>query len=150
MPLPHPPLLRFVTVATLVAALSAGFAGVAFAKPDGTSTMPAKRPPDYEVGKRLWTQSCWQCHGTTGKGDGPAAAALPDGVPSLEGKIKGNQMNALIRVVQAGRGRMPAYSEDIDEHDTRRVLQYIRDTLEGKAAPAPEKAVKDDDAGEGQ
>ena len=52
--------------------------GVAMAKPDGTSKMPGKRPPDYEVGKKLWAQSCWQCHGEKGMGDGPAAAAMPD------------------------------------------------------------------------
>jgi mono/diheme cytochrome c family protein len=126
--------------------------GAAVAKPDGTSTMPSKRPPDYEVGKKLWTQSCWQCHGATGKGDGPAAAALVGGVPSLEGKIKGAEFDALVDVIQQGRGRMPAYSEDIDEHDSRRILQYLKDTLEGKKPPPPqnEKDKADAEGGEGQ
>jgi mono/diheme cytochrome c family protein len=122
-------------------ALSAALAlsvGAAFAKPDGTSTMPTKRPPDYEVGKRLWAQSCWQCHGEDGKGGGPAAAALVGGVASLEGKVRGNDFDRLVKVVQNGRGAMPAYSEDIDEHDTRRILQYLKDKLEGRTPP-PEK-----------
>jgi len=113
--------------------------------------MPTKRPPDSEVGKKLWAQSCWQCHGEAGKGDGPAAAALPDGVPSLEGTIKGDKFDELVKVIQGGRGRMPAYSEDIDAYDTRRVLQYLRDVMEGKAPPPPEKGGEGEEgAGEGR
>lgn len=139
-------IVRAVVVAGL--ALTAG---VALAKPDGTSTMPTKRPPDYEVGKKLWAQSCWQCHGEKGLGDGPAAAALPGGVPSLDGKVKGEKFDALVRVIQDGRGRMPAYSEDIDEHDSRRILQYLRDVMEGKTPPPPEKGEASDEGGnEGQ
>ncbi|MDP2306206.1 MAG: cytochrome c [Pseudomonadota bacterium] len=123
--------------------------GAAFAKPDGTSTMPTKRPVDYEVGKRLWAQSCWQCHGESGKGDGPAAAALVGGVPSLEGKVRGNDLDRLVKVVQAGRGAMPAYSEDIDEHDTRRILQYLEGKLEGRAPPPDPDKEKDKEAEEG-
>ncbi|MES2642010.1 MAG: cytochrome c [Myxococcota bacterium] len=119
--------------------------GAAFAKPDGTSTMPTKRPPDHEVGKRLWTQSCWQCHGEDGKGGGPAAAALVGGVASLEGKVRGNDLDRLVKVVQNGRGAMPAYSEDIDEHDTRRILQYLKDKLEGRTPPPEKDKDKDKD-----
>ncbi len=143
-------MLRAAVVALVALAVGAS-AGVAFAKPDGTSKMPTKRAPDYEVGKRLWAQSCWQCHGEAGKGDGPAAAALPGGVPSLEGKVRGEDFDALVKVVQDGRGRMPAYSENIDQHDSRRILQYLRDVMEGKPPPPSEDKEKDEEpAGEGQ
>ncbi len=33
-------------------------------------------PPDLDEGARLFAQTCATCHGPTGKGDGPAAAAL--------------------------------------------------------------------------
>lgn len=124
---------------------------VALAKPDGTSTMPAKRPVDFEAGKRLWKQSCWQCHGEKGLGDGPSAASLVGGVPSLDGKVRGEDFDALIVVIQEGRGKMPAFSEDIDTHDSRRILGYIRDVMAGKKPPPPEKDAGDDDeGGEGQ
>jgi high-affinity iron transporter len=41
----------------------------------GISRMPAA-PPDLEEGARLFRESCAACHGSTGQGDGPAAAAL--------------------------------------------------------------------------
>jgi high-affinity iron transporter len=41
----------------------------------GISRMPAG-PPDLEEGATLFRQSCAACHGASGRGDGPAAAAL--------------------------------------------------------------------------
>jgi mono/diheme cytochrome c family protein len=141
-------LRRAFAVSALVALAASG--GAALAKPDGTSKMPTKRPPDYEVGQRLYTQSCWQCHGETGKGDGPAASALVGGVPSLAGKLDGN-LEPLIDVVQDGRGHMPAYAEDIDARDSRRILEYLRDKMAGRTPPKPGgKPTDDDEAPEGQ
>jgi cytochrome c oxidase cbb3-type subunit 3 len=110
---------------------------LAAGKPDKAPTMPSKRPPDREVGRGLWKQSCWQCHGESGRGDGPTAAALVGGVPSLEGKIREDQFEALIDRIQSGVGRMPAYAENIDRADSRRILLYLRDQLTGRT-DAPE------------
>lgn len=110
---------------------------LAFAAPEKTSTVPSKRPPDPEVGERLWAQSCWQCHGESGKGDGPASAAVPGGVPAMKEKVVDADFSAFIEVIEDGRGRMPAYAEVIDRHDARRILVYLRDKGEGKAPPPP-------------
>lgn len=105
--------------------------GLAFAAPEKPPAMPTKRPPDPEVGQRIYNQSCWQCHGERGLGDGPAAAAVPGGVPPLA--VKGEKdFDKLIDVIQDGRGRMPAYAEDIDKHDSRRILIFVKDMLEGR------------------
>lgn len=116
------------------------------AAPKSPPAMPTKRAPDQEVGERLWKQSCWQCHGAKGAGDGPAAAAMVGGVPTLAGKIRGEDFDQLVAVIQDGRGRMPAYKEDIDKHDSRRILVYLRDVLEGKVDP--EAKAKKGKAGE--
>lgn len=122
------------------------FVVAALAKPAGSGVMPGKRDPDPEVGRRLWKRGCWQCHGETGKGDGPAAASLLGGVPPFEVKDEG-AFPELVDVVQKGRGRMPAYAEDIDKHDSRRILVYLLEVQSGRMDPtAPAK--KDDDADE--
>lgn len=113
------------------------------------TTQPTKRGTDREVGQMLYERSCWQCHGLTGAGDGPAAEALVGGVPSLVGTIRSvdaekiENIDPLIGVLQEGKGRMPAYSEDIDRADSRRLLFYVRDLLEGKVGP---EAPAEDDA----
>lgn len=109
------------------------------------SSVPSKRPPDRERGRELWLQSCWQCHGEEGKGDGPSAAALPEGVPTLEHKVSKDQFDALVKVISDGKGRMPAYKEDIDKHDSRRILIYLQDALQGRTEAQKEKDDKEDD-----
>jgi mono/diheme cytochrome c family protein len=125
-------------------------AGLAAA--DKTSKMPTKRPPDAEVGERLYKQSCWQCHGEKGRGDGPAAAAIPGGVPPLE--AKDGQFGAMVDVIQGGRGRMPAFAEDIDKHDSRRILVYLKDLQEGRfkkpTGPKDKADEEGDEPAEGQ
>lgn len=120
-------------------------AGAALAAPEKKSTgMPTKRAPDPEVGMRLYNQSCWQCHGMTGKGDGPAAGSVLGGVPSLVDAVKAlpdgkeGAWAPMIDVIQQGKGKMPAYAEDIDKHDSKRILIYLKGVVEGKAPPKPE------------
>jgi mono/diheme cytochrome c family protein len=105
-----------------------------------------KRDSDEETGRRLWNRSCWQCHGEVGAGDGPAAAALVGGVPSLAGKVSPSGYDALVKVILEGRGRMPAYVEDLDKHDSRRILVYLEGRMSGRVGATPAKA-KDDGKG---
>lgn len=120
---------------------------------DSTTTVPTKRPPDPEQGENLWRQSCSSCHGKEGRGDGPAVADLVGGIAPLQGKIpEDGEMDDVIDLVQEGRGRMPAFSETIDRPDTRRILVYIRERMEGHGGPPAKKGAdeKDDaDATEG-
>jgi mono/diheme cytochrome c family protein len=114
--------------------------------------VPTKRPPDAEVGQALYQQSCWQCHGERGLGDGPAAAAMVGGVPSLAGKIVEEDFAGLVTIVEDGRGRMPAFAEDIDKHNARRILVYLREVMDGriepgKAKPPPRDEDLDDEGG---
>lgn len=111
---------------------------------DTTSTVPTRRPNDQEQGQALWAQSCSACHGKDGRGDGPAVADLVGGIAPLAGKIpEDGEMDRVIDLVQAGRGRMPAFSETIDRPDTRRVLVYIRERMEGHDGPPERKAAEE-------
>ena len=143
--------MRYVFPLLFAAALAASLAvPLAFAEPDSPPAMPTKRPPDREVGERLWKQSCWQCHGLKGEGDGPAAAAMVGGVPTLVGKLKKEDFDALVARVEDGKGRMPAFREDIDKHDARRILDYMRDVMNGKITPDGKEETPDEsDAGGG-
>jgi mono/diheme cytochrome c family protein len=74
------------------------------------------------------------CHGKNADGDGPAAAALPDGVPSLVGQIPATERDALLDTIMNGMGSMPAFSEELDRRDARRILTYL-DKLENTPPP---------------
>ncbi len=115
------------------------------AKPPSKATpnLSAKRLSDPEAGQVLYERSCVQCHGPRGRGDGQVAADLVGGVPDLDGKIVQGKFEDPIRLIQDGKGRMPAFAETIDRHDTRRILVYLTEVMSGRTEPGkagPKKA----------
>ena len=84
--------------------------------------VPTKRPSDMERGQTLWERHCWQCHGATNAGDGPATTDLVAAVPPLIGELKVNEATA--RLILRGKGSMPGFEQSFDLQDARRVLMY--------------------------
>ena len=113
--------------------------------------MPTKRPEDHVRGRAVFMQSCWQCHGASNNGQGPAAEALVGGVPDLRGKMSEDRFDALIPIILEGKGKMPAYAEEMDKHDAKRVLVYLHRLDTGEEtppAPPSPKAAKAGEVGE--
>jgi high-affinity iron transporter len=148
--------MRFSTASLPVALVLLGLTSVAVAG----SKMPTKRPSDADRGEELYLRHCVQCHGPTGAGNGPAAAAMVRPVPDLRGKLDKANRELQVSVVMKGRGAMPGFGTSFDEHDARRLLKYF-ETLAVEGAPLiPEPPVEEpepveedeDDApdGEGQ
>ena len=96
-----------------------GLGGLALA------AMPTKRPPDPERGRTLYRENCWQCHGFTGEGAGPVAAALPTVSPPLAGRLAEADYDRLAQLILSGKGDMPGFSAVMDRHDARRVLIWL-------------------------
>ena len=91
-----------------------------------TAGVPTRIKPDAEAGKDIWLKSCWQCHGKSARGDGPAAAALSTEVPSIKGLVNSETMPDYIAVVREGRGAMPGYGDVLTKRDAKRVLIYVQ------------------------
>ncbi|MFQ5946869.1 MAG: c-type cytochrome [Anaerolineae bacterium] len=87
-----------------------------------------------EKGKALYTQYCPSCHGETGKGDGPAAAALNPKPRDLTdtayvAKLKDEYLFAIIAKGGAAVGKsplMPPWSAALKDEDIRDVIAFIR------------------------
>ena len=89
---------------------------------------------DPEAGKKAYTVFCASCHGKMGKGDGPAAAALPTKPRSL---ADGAYMNTLsdqhlFKVIKEGGASvgksplMPAFVSQLDDRQIRNVVAHVR------------------------
>jgi mono/diheme cytochrome c family protein len=88
------------------------------------------------LGKKFYTEAgCFDCHGTSGKGDGPAAATLKDewGYPivpydfTLPGRMKGgSSVRDIYRTLQVGIGGtpMPSYGDSLTEEETWALAYY--------------------------
>ena len=116
--------------------------------------MPTKIPPDKERGEALYRELCVGCHGPRALGNGPSAAAF--GIDAekmrLAGRFEKNDMEKAILTIQMGKGLMPAYEQQIDRHESKRILIWLNalDPVEGAPLPSPEETEKDSDSPDGE
>jgi len=88
--------------------------------------------PTLAAGKELFTQACLPCHGTQGKGDGPAAATLErNGKPIKPGNLSNPKLweqtdGTIFWKVSEGRSPMPAFQESFSEEQRWKIVTYVR------------------------
>ena len=106
--------LRSLTVAAVAVTLVAGAALTsAWAQGEWKAPADAKamKNPVKGIGnaKKNVETNCVTCHGASGKGDGPAAAALPPPKPAdwTSPKIQAESDGELFWKISNGRGAMP-------------------------------------------
>jgi len=90
----------------------------------GTFRGPAQQPDP----KALFTKLCAVCHGQTGGGDGPAAAALTPrpasfARPEFQAARTDEQFTTAI---SAGKAPMPAFGKQLTLAEIRSLVAYVR------------------------
>lgn len=79
------------------------------------------------TGKKLFIGNCLACHGATGKGDGPAAAAFNPRPRDLsDPRISSQSDGELFWKITEGKKPMPAYEKLLSETDRWKVIDYTR------------------------
>jgi len=79
-----------------------------------------------EQGKKLAQVNCVACHGNSGKGDGPAAAALnPRPADWTSKKVQEETDGEIFWKISTGRGPMPPWRH-LSENDRWALVQYLR------------------------
>jgi mono/diheme cytochrome c family protein len=89
---------------------------------------------DPEEGKKVYMQFCSSCHGQSGKGDGPAAAALnpkPRDHTDREymSKLSDEQLFKVIKEGGASIGKsplMPPWGPSLKDDQIKDVIAYVR------------------------
>ena len=81
------------------------------------------------TGKKLYVESCQNCHGPTGKGDSEMAAYLTPAPANLTSKATQGKTDVQLRkVIQEGRPgtAMTGYAATFDEERLDDIIAYIR------------------------
>jgi mono/diheme cytochrome c family protein len=125
-----------LVAAAIVAVLGAGDVG---AQGEWQAPAPdkAKKNPVpggakvVETGKKVAQVNCVLCHGDTGKGNGPGAAALnPKPADWTSKRVQDESDGELFWKISNGRGPMPSWKH-LPDTDRWSVVHYIR-SLKGK------------------
>ena len=99
-------------------------------------TPPAPSAELLARGQEVWQQAkCWECHGQTGKGDGPKSDELKDdfGFQSLPADLTTGQFKSgpavedIFRTMSTGLSGtpMPSYSDSLPEEDRWALSYYV-------------------------
>lgn len=81
------------------------------------------------LGHQVWTANCAECHGESGRGDGPKAAEInrPVGDLTEQSELVTQSDSVLYNIVSEGVGEnMPAFVDDLSEEQRRAVVTYLR------------------------
>ncbi len=123
---------KFLAIVVATGLLAAGTAvGLVWAQGEWKAPPEAKnmKNPVKGVGnaKQTVQTNCVSCHGPNGKGDGPAAQALPPPKPAdwTSAKVKAESDGDIFWKISNGRGAMPPWKH-LPEKDRWEVVNYIR------------------------
>ncbi len=90
------------------------------------------------AGRAVYLANCLACHGETGKGDGPAAAALdPKPNDLADPKVWEQSDGAIFWKITRGRAPMPAYKNLLTDQERWNVLNYMRTFAPNKGLVTP-------------
>jgi mono/diheme cytochrome c family protein len=89
---------------------------------------PQSNNPKAAVdGKKLYEKHCWQCHGMSGKGDGPGSKALnPKPADHTSALVQDQTDGALYWKITKGRGAMQTYERTLTAQQRWQLVVYIR------------------------
>ena len=126
--------LRAFAAAGCILLASISFA--AWKAPARAASKPNPFPADdksLKLGKAAYVKECQDCHGDRGKGDGPAAKDLVEGIPDITAeKILKQTDGELFWKITTGRKPMPAMEKTLSEDDRWHVVNYMRTLAKGK------------------
>jgi mono/diheme cytochrome c family protein len=121
--------IRTLTVAVAAAGvLGLGITAWAQGPWDAPAAEKTKKSPGGNAanGKKLAETNCISCHGASGKGDGPAAAALnPKPADWTSARVQGESEGALFWKISNGRGPMPPWKH-LSEKDRWDLVTYVK------------------------
>jgi cbb3-type cytochrome c oxidase subunit III len=74
----------------------------------------------------VYAQRCFNCHGASGRGDGPVATFLPTHPPDFRDTVQRKSNPQIKRLIADGKGLMPAFDPALTQSEINDMLQMVR------------------------
>lgn len=96
-----------------------------------------------QAGRRIYMDKCAECHGETGKGDGPQAAMYSTPPASLTDakRMASVTDGEIFYQISVGRKPMPAFKKRLTEEERWQLVLFVR-SFSAPEQPSPEAAGK--------
>jgi len=117
-----------IVIGALTFVGAAGFAAeqwTAPARASGKKNPVAADGASVGRGKAVYAAHCASCHGTSGKGDGPAAKDLEKSAGDMT-KLAGQTDGGIFWKITEGKKPMPGYGSKLSEQQRWDVVNYMR------------------------
>jgi len=75
---------------------------------------------------KIYAQRCINCHGSSGRGDGSLASALPIKPPDFRDTVQRKSNSQIRRVITEGSSLMPAFGPVLQPSEINDMLQMVR------------------------
>ena len=102
---------------------------IAFEEGVAASSNPTKvdvDPSSIASGKKLFIQNCRNCHGSSGRGDGPFARTLPS-IQNLTDPDMWNKTNQeIFDAITNGKSSMPGYGGSLSKEERWNLVNFVR------------------------
>jgi copper transport protein len=93
-------------------------------------------PESVARGRELFFANCIQCHGESGRGDGPLASSLSIPPANLYDHVPYHADQFFFNIISRGvSGVMPGFASTLSEEDRWHILNFLRDQFGEGAAP---------------
>jgi len=83
-------------------------------------------PESLARGRALYGEHCQRCHGPTGRGDGPDAAALEGGAGNLAERGAILREGSIAYKSRHGQERMPAFRDSLSRDEIWDLTNYVK------------------------
>lgn len=81
----------------------------------------------FATGKKLYQRECLQCHGETGKGDGPISAYLAKKAANLASpEVLDQADGAIFTKIRTGRAPMPGFKNSLSKDEIWHMINFMR------------------------
>ena len=140
--------LTLIVVSVVLAVLHRGPWVIPLAEKARKNPLP-NTPANLAAAKPVYSNKCSDCHGDTGKGDGPDAMMYDPSPSDLTDAAKMNKLTdgEIFYQITEGRKPMPSFKKKLSEEQRWQLVLFVRSLAHSGVPPPPPESAQQPESG---